>query len=100
MPLPAALASTTICWAWPSLDTPASITLVTFGTVARLFCKEESAVVSAEVSGPLVVAATTGMENWPEVPNGAARSAAFELGALAGRNFWLFPWVTLAREGS
>src|SRR5487761_1646026 len=33
------------------------------------------------------------------MPNGAARLAACWLGALAGRNALLLPWVTLASDG-
>jgi hypothetical protein len=47
-----------------------------------------------------VVAATTGIGWRFDVPNGLASSAACELAALAGRNFWLFPWVTLDSAGS
>ena len=55
---------------------------------------------SAAVSFPLVVATTTGIGCLFAVPNGAARSAACELGAFAGRNFWLLPCVTLDKDGS
>jgi hypothetical protein len=55
---------------------------------------------SVAVSDPPVVAATTGIGSLFPVPNGAASVAACELGALAGRNFWLFPWVTLDSAGS
>jgi hypothetical protein len=29
----------------------------------------------------------------PDAPNGAASRAACTLGALAGRNAWLLPWM-------
>src|SRR5258708_27995722 len=55
---------------------------------------------SAGVSGGPERAATTGIGTRAAVPNGAARSAACELGALAGRNLVLLFWVTLERDGS
>ena len=55
---------------------------------------------SAEVSVPLLTAATTGTGIRLVPPNGAARFAACWLGALAGRNALLLPWVTLASDGS
>src|SRR5215469_9362440 len=88
------------CWAWPSGDRPPLMTLVIPGTVARFACRCASAATSADVSDPLVVAATTGIGRRFDVPKGLASSAACELAALAGRNFWLFPWVTLDRAGS
>src|SRR5580700_8239774 len=76
------------------------MTLAMPGTVPSLAARRSSAVVSAEVSDPFVVVTTTGIGCLFDVPNGAARAAACELGALAGRNFWLLPWVTLDSEGS
>ena len=48
----------------------------------------------------MLTAATTGTGIRLVPPNGAARFAACWLGALAGRNALLLPWVTLASEGS
>ena len=58
------------------------------------------ALMSAAVSGPLVVAAMTGIGSSFELPNGADRSIACWLGALAGRNLELLLWVTLDSDGS
>ena len=55
---------------------------------------------SAAVSGPLVVAAMTGIGSRFELPNGADRSIACWLGALAGRNLELLLCVTLDSDGS
>src|SRR5215472_17431065 len=93
-PLPATLTSAINCSAWPSVDRPPLITLVTPETLAILACSPSSASACAAVSGPAVVAATTGMGCRLLVPNGLSSVAACELGALAGRNFWLMPWVT------
>ena len=55
---------------------------------------------SAAVSVPWLTAATTGTgDSLVLMPNGAARSAACWLGALAGRNALLLPCVTLASDG-
>src|SRR5215469_9362576 len=99
-PLPATLTSAINCSAWPSVDRPALITLVTPGTLPILACSPSSAAASAAVSGPAVAAATTGIGCRLLVPNGLPSVAACELGALAGRNFWLLPWVTLDSVGS
>ncbi len=55
---------------------------------------------SAAVSGPLVVAAMTGIGSRFELPNGADRLIACWLGALAGRNLELLLWVTLDSAGN
>ena len=54
---------------------------------------------SAAVSCPWLTAATTGTGVRLLPPNGAARSAACWLGALAGRKLALLPCVTLASDG-
>src|SRR5579871_2708371 len=58
-----------------------------------------SAVVSAAVSGPVVLAATIGIGSRFDVPNGLASIVAFSTGALEGRNLVLSLWVTLDRLG-
>ena len=63
-------------------------------------CREVTALMSAAVSGPLVVAAMTGIGSRFELPNGADRSIACWLGAPAGRNLELLLWVTLDSDGS
>src|ERR1700691_6433633 len=70
------------------------------GSAAILRPIVASAAVSAGVSGPLVVAATIGIGSSDALPNGADRSIACWLGALAGRNLALLLWVTLLSEGS
>jgi hypothetical protein len=54
---------------------------------------------SAVDTVPWLTAATTGIGIRFVVPNGAASCAACSLGALAGRNALLLPWVTLASDG-
>ena len=59
------------------------MTLVTPDTVASLACSPVSRGVSAAVSGPpSLVAADNRDRHLSAVPNGAARTAACELGAL------------------
>src|SRR6266851_5093230 len=70
------------------------------GTEWSLACRELTALMSAAVSGPEVVAAMTGIGSRFELPNGADRSIACWLGALAGRNLELLLWVTLDNDGS
>src|SRR5690348_5822872 len=86
--------------ACPSLDTPASCTLVTPLTVFSRAGRTATALMSACVSGPLDRAATSGIGTRAAVPNGAASCTACELGALAGRNLVLLFCVTLFSEGS
>ena len=69
-------------------------------TECNLACRELTALMSAAVSGPLVVAAMTGIGSRFALPNGAARSIACWLGALAGRNLELLLWVTLDSGGN
>jgi hypothetical protein len=52
------------------------------------------------VSGPLAVAAMIGTGSIDVLPNGADRSIACWLGALAGRNFALSLCVTLDKAGN
>ena len=99
------LDSTCSCAAWPSTparaaDTPRSFTLTTVGTLPRSVASVASQAWSAAVKVPLLTAATTGTGISLLPPNGAARVAACSLGALAGRKSLLFPWVTLASDGS
>ena len=72
----------------------------TEGSDFSLACKLVRAAVSAAVSRPLCLAATSGTGSRLEVPNGAASVVAFSTGALAGRNFVLSLCVTLDRPGS
>ena len=90
---------TWICSAWPSPDRPRSVTRTTVGTCRRSFSSVLSQATSAAVSCPWLTAATTGTGVRLVPPNGAARSAACWLGALAGRKLALLPCVTLARDG-
>src|SRR6266851_2127288 len=61
------------------------------GTEWSLACRELTALMSAAVSGPEVVAAMTGIGSRFELPNGADRSIACWLGALAGNNSKFLP---------
>src|SRR5258707_15465734 len=72
----------------------------TDGSVFSLLCNASSAAESAAVSGPLVLAATSGTGSRLDVPNGLASWGAFSTGALAGRNLVLSLCVTLDRLGS
>ncbi len=72
----------------------------TDGSVFSLLCNAASAAESAAVSGPLVLAATSGTGSRLDVPNGLASWVAFSTGALAGRNLVLSLCVTLDRLGS
>src|SRR5258708_17847668 len=72
----------------------------TDGSVFSLLCNAASAAESAAVSGPLVLAATSGTGSRLDVPNGFASWVAFSTGALAGRNLVLSLCVTLDRLGS
>ena len=75
------------------------MTLPTLATLRRSARRLVRAATSAGVSGEPDRAATTGMGSRPAVPNGAASTAACSLGALAGRNLVLLPWVTLDSDG-
>ena len=90
---------TWICSAWPSPDRPRSVTRTTVGTCRRSCSSVLSQATSAAASCPWLTAATTGTGVRLVPPNGAARSAACWLGALAGRKLALLPCVTLARDG-
>src|SRR6266851_174925 len=72
----------------------------TDGSALSLVCNAASAAASAAVSGPLVLAATSGTGSRLDVPNGFASWVAFSTGALAGRNLVLSLCVTLDRLGS
>src|SRR6185503_2643112 len=88
------------CSAWPSADRPPSSTRATPGTVISCFCREVMAASSAAVRADPDLAATTGIGMKLAVPNGADRSIACWLGALAGRNLELLFCVTLDRAGN
>ena len=81
-------------------DTPRSFTLTTVDTLPRSVASVTRYAWSAAFSVPVLTAATTGTGIRLVPPNGAARSAACWLGALAGRNALLLAWVTLASEGN
>ena len=96
---PPTLDCTSNCSAWPSPDRPRSGTRTTVGTLRRSCRSVLSHDTSEAVSCPSLTAATTGTGVRLVPPNGAARSAACWLGALAGRKLALLPCVTLASDG-
>src|SRR5580658_5839161 len=81
-------------------DSARKRTLVTVGTLARSVPSWCSAAWSAAVRGGSDVTATTGIWDWLFEPmSGWARSAAWLLGALAGRNWLLSLFTWLPRGG-
>ena len=82
-------------------DWPTSRAFTTVGTLARSLTRVPRYAWSAALNDPVLTAATTGTGTVDvENPSGAARFAAWLLGASAGRNALLLPCVTLESEGS
>ena len=95
-------ASTRICVAWPSDDVPIWCAASTSGTRRTEATSRMTAASSRAVSGNALRDAT--MKIWLslDVPpcTGTAKLAAFELGALAGRNLVLSLLTSLDADGS
>ena len=95
-------ASTRICAAWPSWETPSTRAEMTRWIRSTAATSRASPARSAAVSWAPERAATIVTEvSLLEPPRiGAASVAAFELGALAGRNWLLLLLTSLPSEGS
>ena len=94
------LDSTSTCAAWRSGETPANWTRSTVGTLRNAVASDWAAERSDALSVPPEETNTTWTSDWSDGPvNGSARSAAWLLGALAGRNALLLLLTSLPRLG-